>query len=1127
MLTDQKIRAEAGHSTAYHNGCRYYSNGKVTDFIEKEDGRYEATVLGNEDYHTWVQLDSADSIKKYHCTCPAFENYEGACKHIVALLKAAQRKLDVDPVVQKGFHKLMKLTDENPDNTVLNDAVDYATKSLQVLMRREQPTPVRRPSEKPKRGALHPAISELLNHFDAESPDLELAETGETRLQPILNLDPYSFHFDLNLEFSIGQKKLYVVKDLLALAEAMLTGVPLSFGAGFTLYPGHADFDTQSRALMELLLQVYRDEKQLTRQYYGVGLPSFVQKRGLKLSPTRLNTLLDILGEGPVGIRLSGQPVIDAPIIHGKPQMKASIRKGSGVIEVTLQSVYDELLQPLLPGGRDYYCAGAIYRADESFKLTFDPFLTCMEKCREPVIEVPDGECGRVMETLLPALRAISEVEIDPKLEAVYDRIPLRTSIWLDRYLDGISARIEHIYGARRFCGVTGSELSSGIQEDRILLRQSRDERGILKAFMKAGFRVKKELLLQDDEEGLFTFVSRLLPGLKEIAEIYCSDEFNTLNVRRPVQLTAGIRLTENNMLELNFECPGMTLKDLAEVLMAYGRKKRYHRLRDGSFLSLEGDEVQGAATLMENLNLTEAELQKQRIELPKFRALYLDSLLRESKGVRAERSGAFKKLVQDIVEPDDLEYPIPEGILGTLRDYQKTGFRWLKSLAHYGLGGILADDMGLGKTLQVIVFILSEKTADSPPNLVVAPTSLIYNWQEEVRKFAPQLRTLVVAGSPNERKAQLENCADADLVITSYGLLKRDIDYYKTHQFQYCIIDEAQHIKNPATLGAKTVKDIQAKCCFALTGTPIENALTELWSLFDFLMPGYLLTHAKFRTRYESPIAKSQDPKALRDLSRHIRPFILRRMKQDVLKELPDKIESSMVSRMTPEQTKLYAAHLAQAKKEFKQVLDDGGFERSQIRILALLTRLRQLCCHPGLFLEGYRGGSGKLEMLMELIEDATNSGHRILLFSQFTGMLALIQAELVQAKVSFFYLDGSTKSEERMRMVNAFNGGEKQVFLISLKAGGTGLNLTGADMVIHYDPWWNPAVEDQATDRAYRIGQNKSVQVVRMLTQGTIEERIYTLQQKKKALVDSVLEPGENFLSRMSESDIRGLFD
>jgi SNF2 family DNA or RNA helicase len=449
-----------------------------------------------------------------------------------------------------------------------------------------------------------------------------------------------------------------------------------------------------------------------------------------------------------------------------------------------------------------------------------------------------------------------------------------------------------------------------------------------------------------------------------------------------------------------------------------------------------------------------------------------------------------------------------------------------MKSLANYGFGGILADDMGLGKTLQVLTLILLDKTEKAAPSLVIAPTSLLYNWQEEAAKFAPDLRVIVISGQQAERQERLLDIGQADLVVTSYGLIKRDIELYAQYRFKYCFLDEAQNVKNPNTMNAKSVKQIKAGSYFALTGTPIENTLTELWSIFDFIMPGYLRTNKQFTSQFETPIVKNGDQSALRELNRHIKPFILRRMKKTVLKELPEKIESKMTCEMTDEQAKLYGAWLLQAQAEFEQELAVNGFARSQIKILSLLTRLRQICCHPSLFLENYQGGSGKLEMLQEILKDAIDGGHRILLFSQFTSMLGMIQQQLDAMQIPYHYLDGSTKAEERIRLVHSFNSGEKAVFLISLKAGGTGLNLTGADMVIHFDPWWNPAVEDQATDRAYRIGQKNSVQVYKLITRNTIEDKIYTLQQKKKEMIDALIKPGENFLTKMSEDEIRELF-
>jgi len=473
------------------------------------------------------------------------------------------------------------------------------------------------------------------------------------------------------------------------------------------------------------------------------------------------------------------------------------------------------------------------------------------------------------------------------------------------------------------------------------------------------------------------------------------------------------------------------------------------------------------------------------------------------------------------------MEYPVPDELGDCLREYQTTGFRWLKTLAVYGLGGILADDMGLGKTLEVIAFILSEKGPNQLPALVIAPTSLLFNWEAEVQKFAPSLKVVVMTGSVPERREKFAEFCGADIVVTSYPLIRRDIDLYRDIEFAYCFLDEAQHIKNPNTINAKSVQQIKARNYFALTGTPVENSLTELWSIFNFIMPGYLLTHSAFQKKYELPIAKGEDPNSAVELSRHVRPFVLRRLKKDVLKELPDKIETRLMADMTKEQEKLYIAFLKQAQGEILNEINTAGFDKSRIKILAALTRLRQICCHPGLFIEDYKGESGKMQLLQEVLEDALASGHRILLFSQFTSMLALIREYLSGQDTSYFYLDGHTKAAKRQEMVQAFNKGENKVFLISLKAGGTGLNLTGADMVIHVDPWWNPAVEEQATDRAHRIGQKNVVQVFKMITKGTIEEKIFALQQKKKELIETVIRPGETFISKLTEEELKAVFD
>lgn len=527
---------------------------------------------------------------------------------------------------------------------------------------------------------------------------------------------------------------------------------------------------------------------------------------------------------------------------------------------------------------------------------------------------------------------------------------------------------------------------------------------------------------------------------------------------------------------------------------------------------------------MLQKLDIQAADAKKP-IVVPAYRAFYLEKMMET--GHRIQTDEGFRALIERVIQPENQDLQPPEQVRGVMRDYQVTGFKWFEMLAACGFGGIMADDMGLGKTLQTIAFLAAEYEKHGIPSLVVAPTSLIFNWQAEFEKFMPDVKVQVVHGLPEERRQILQDISDYQVIITSYGMIRRDLPYYMEHSFDYCIIDEAQHIKNPNTSGAKAVKSIRANGYFALTGTPIENNLTELWSIFDFVMPGYLLGRTKFRRLYEIPIVRHQDRAALESLQRQIKPFIMRRLKKNVLKELPDKIESYMVCDLNEEQKRLYLAYAAQAKADIVRLEEEKGFGKSRIEILSIITRLRQLCCHPAMFIEDYQEGSGKLDALMELVENALQSGRRILIFSQFTSMLNIISETLERMEVEHFYLDGSVSSVKRLDMTYAFNHGMRDVFLISLKAGGTGLNLATADMVIHVDPWWNPAVENQATDRAHRIGQNKIVQVVKLVTRGTIEEKICRLQEKKQEMINSVVEDGEMMLSSMTLEEIQALFE
>lgn len=415
-------------------------------------------------------------------------------------------------------------------------------------------------------------------------------------------------------------------------------------------------------------------------------------------------------------------------------------------------------------------------------------------------------------------------------------------------------------------------------------------------------------------------------------------------------------------------------------------------------------------------------------------------------------------------------------------------------------------------------------------PIMVVCPSSLSLNWFAEIEKFAGNIKGIVIRGSATTRKEQIKNIQNYDVVITSYDLLKRDIEVYNEsdYEFRYLIADEAQYMKNSNTQNAKAIKQIRARTKYALTGTPIENSLSELWSIFDFLMPGYLFSYKKFKENYEMPIIKNEDTERMNKLRMLIEPFVLRRTKKQVLTELPDKTVTVLNNEMEDEQQKVYLTYLAQAKSELNDMISANGFENSQIQILSALTRLRQICCHPSLFLDNYKGESSKLNQCIEIIKDAISSGHKILLFSTYTSMFEIIEKNLRKEEIQYFKLTGQTKVDRRIELVDEFNKNENiKVFLISLKAGGTGLNLTGADMVIHYDPWWNLSAENQATDRAYRIGQKNNVQVYKLITKNSIEEKIFDLQEKKAKLIDNVLDTKTSFINKLSKEDIMKLFE
>ncbi|MBQ6342179.1 MAG: DEAD/DEAH box helicase [Anaerolineaceae bacterium] len=630
-------------------------------------------------------------------------------------------------------------------------------------------------------------------------------------------------------------------------------------------------------------------------------------------------------------------------------------------------------------------------------------------------------------------------------------------------------------------------------------------------------------------DDFLYHVKTEIIPELSRYGEVQGSEAFNRLKIRTAPLIQVGVSI-ESGLMDISIISKDVSPDELLDILNSYRAKKKYHRLKSGDYIRLsQGDQLQSLDSILSEIHVNAEDIIGKEAHLPIYRALYLDAMLKKHEELAANRDKTYRTLIKNFSTIRDADFEPPKAQAETLRPYQVYGFKWLRTLTAAGFGGILADEMGLGKTIQAITLLQSLKDENlSDISLIVCPASLVYNWQEEFRRFAPQLSVDLISGTAAQRKKQLSDLSLAeknqkpDVLITSYDLFKKDINLYNGIHFTAMFLDEAQYIKNQKAAVTKSVKAASAKYRFALTGTPVENRLAELWSIFDFLMPGFLYSYQEFSSRFETPIVKNKDQELSAQLRQMTSPFILRRLKTDVLKDLPEKLEEVRYTRFEEDQRKLYDGQVVHMKQMISGM---GGSGEDKLKVLTELMRIRQICCDPSLLFEDYHGGSAKREACLDLIQSAIAGGHRMLVFSQFTSMLALLEEDLKKEDIQYLKLTGTTPKEQRIRMVREFNEGDVPVFLISLKAGGTGLNLTGADVVIHYDPWWNIAAQNQATDRAHRIGQTNTVTVYRLIVKDSIEEKILALQEAKKDLAESILSGDNISITSMSTDELLNL--
>ena len=933
---------------------------------------------------------------------------------------------------------------------------------------------------------------------------------------------------ELKVEFKIGINQMYKIKNLVEFYDNMMNNENVKYGLKLQFIHTKDAFSDNSQKLLDFVMKYSEIIKYANSasSYYT----NFMKNSEIVLSNTGIDEFFEAMSgqEAEYENQYGSQNI---KFVDQEPKIEYQIKSSSNEDFKIITNV-DIFNYSIIIGKKYVYFlqSNKLYRCSMKFYKTVLRLLEIFKINFTKEIVLKKTEFANLYTLIISEMNDnFTMVDISKDDLKKYLPKELKVKVFLD------ITKSNFITADVRFC-YENFEFNPFESLNKNMPRNAIAESKALDLFKNAGFMfdTKRTGLILVNDEKIYNFMKSGIEEFIKNFEVLATEEFKSKQIISPQITSVGVKI-ENNLLSIDLSEMQIDKAEFEEIMKKYKLRKKFHRLKNGEFIDLENNKTLDAIEkIAESSSVSYKELASGEIKIPLYRSLYLDKILKQNEIV-AKESKEYIDFIDDVNNRQiSGKFELPKKLSATLREYQQVGFEWLKTLDKYGLGGILADDMGLGKTIQVLAVILSyiedmENKTGKLPSLVICPSSLALNWQKEASNFTPSLKTIVIFGSSEERKKQINEIQNYDIAITSYELLKRDIEIYKekNFMFRYLIADEAQYIKNNTTKNAKAIKELNSITRFALTGTPIENSLSELWSIFDFIMPGYLFSYNKFKSEYETPIVKENDESKFAILKNMIEPFVLRRIKEKVLTELPDKTITILNNEMEGEQLKLYKSYMKIAKNEAKEELEESGIANSQIKILSLLMRLRQICCHPGLFIENYHGESKKLTQCIEIIKTAVEGGHKILLFSGYSSMFPYIEEELNKLNIKYFKLTGKTKVNDRMDLVNEFNfNDEVKVFLISLKAGGTGLNLIGADMVIHYDPWWNLSAENQATDRTYRIGQKRNVQVYKLITKNSIEEKIYNLQEKKAKLADDILTTKETFISNLSKDEIMELF-
>lgn len=943
---------------------------------------------------------------------------------------------------------------------------------------------------------VHKITEDILNKF---MPDEDTLIKKELQVELIINVtekESYYYYYgrtytDFNIKIMIGEDKLYTLGNHATAFKVAYENQEgeVYFGKNFTYIPEKYYLSSNSKTIIESYLDVC--EGSYNRNIFAKDFKTFLNK--IK------NTNFIINNYKIEGIK-EGFP-ISSNLIKNNESYELDFDLEN--IEVLIKNDYEYILYK-----------GNLYHLR---KLEQELIDDLMENKLDKLI-ISKEKVDAFTKGLLKIVR--KNLKIDASVTDITLPKEISTKLYFDLRSSYILVDALFKYDEKEV---------NYFDKSNTILRDIDYETKVINDILKYGFEIDNNKIILKDIEKEVEFLENGLENLATKYEIFTTEKFKGINIKKKTSVTSMFGIGQDNILSYTFSLGDINSNELVNIFEEIKNKKKYYRLKNGDILNLEDESLKELSDLKDDLELSDAEIIAGHGAILKYRAIYLDSL-KNTKYNIIKTDNLFDNFIDKFYKFKDINLTLPKDELKILRDYQVTGVKWLYTLAKTGFGGILADEMGLGKTIQVIYYI-KQMLKDNENNkfLIVVPTSLAYNWDHEFDSFGSNIKRKICVGNKDKRTKILRNLNDTNVIITTYGLLREDEELYNNLNFNTMVIDEAQNIKNNMAGITKVVKKINAETKFALTGTPLENSILELWSIFDFIMPGYLASLTKFQSKYKIKDFDEDSEILIKGLSKQINPFILRRKKQDVVKELPDKLINDIYIELKGEQKKLYVAELERVKEEMEKIIETEGMNKARFLILQLLTKLRQICIDPSIVYDNYKDGSNKLEQLESIVNEYIKNNHKILIFSSFKTALNIVKEKLNKAKIKTYMIDGSVQAKDRIEMVDNFNNNDDvKVFLIMLKSGGTGLNLATADVVIHLDLWWNPQAENQATDRAHRIGQKNTVEVIHLITKGTIEEKILELQNKKRILSDKLID-GEirdkNILSELTKEDIKNL--